>query len=317
MKDDGSRDFKMKDVRSLDFKMKDIKRIDFKMIDVYIVTYGIVKNQYRDLVRCVKSIKMSDIPIKRVIILAKEINSELREFAKKENLVLRKQKVNKLLGFHRAECIRDSSTEWCLFVDDDVYIPYDWYSRIKPFMKGNALVVQGGKQFEKSGEFDITNTLANVFLKVKSIMHYREIGTHICSFENTLVNSKKVLALGGDKILERHDSREDWNLNLFLTDKGFRWISVDNLVVIHQGTSLPEQFKKMSWYTKGVKQKKGLFFLKSSGKTIIYFVLIIFELFKRFLFSLILLFWGPILFLFIRLKTLFNMLSRKNGKNQK
>ncbi|MEM4260311.1 MAG: glycosyltransferase family A protein [Candidatus Woesearchaeota archaeon] len=297
--------------------MNNIKRSDFKMIDVYIVTYGILKNQYRDLVRCIKSIKASDIPTKRIIILAKKITLELREFAKKENLILRKQKTNKLLGFHRAECIRDSSTEWCLFVDDDIYIAHDWYSRIKPFMKENTLVVQGRKQFEKLGDFDVTNTLVNVFLKVKSIIQYREIGTHICSFENTLVNAKKILFLGGDKVLEQHDSREDWNLNIFLNRKGFSWISVDNLVVIHQSTSLSEQFKKMSWYSKGVKRKKGLFFMKSLGKTIIYFILIIFELFKQFLFSLFILFFGPMLFLIIRLKTLLNMLSIKNGKNQK
>jgi hypothetical protein len=216
--------------------------------DVFICTIGDLNSPSRSLIRCIKSIKHSDIPINRIIVLSKKIYSELQNFMKKEDIILLKQKNNKPLGYHRAECIRLSQTKWCLFVDDDIYIQYNWYSKVKPYIDDRSVAFQGCKVFEKKSESDFLNEVNNLILYAKYKRNYKEKSIHCCSFENTLINTDLIKKHHGDKILEKFDSGEDWALFNYFKDMGYSWRNIPNLYVVHNYLSSNQIKKKIEWH---------------------------------------------------------------------
>ncbi len=228
-------------------------------VDVFICTIGLVNDGTRNIKRCVYSILNNDIPINRFTILAKTISRDLKTFCEKNKIILKKQEKSKPLGYHRAKCILESRTTWCLFVDDDVYLPYGWFDHVKKFLKkGGIVAVQGVKKFEKRDTFDVINSTNNLLIEAKSFRHKKERGSFGCSFENTLINCRVVINNNGNKILETYDSGEDWTLNYYMSHKGYKWIVDESLRTPHNSISIKKNLEKIKWYSKSYNLKKSI-----------------------------------------------------------
>jgi hypothetical protein len=220
----------------------------FDMIDVFICSYGILDSPERSLRRCIKSIQCSDIPVNRIVVLSKNISEELRQFAEKEGIILKKQEEDKPLGYHRAECIRWSKTKWCMFVDDDVYLPYNWYDKIKRHVVNKYVAIQGCKVYDTNDKFSYYNEANNHILSVKEHRLFQEHGIYMCSFENTLLNTQLIKKIGGDSELAKYDSREDWALFFFLKQRGYHWLCLPSIRVLHNYQSKKTRQHKIRWY---------------------------------------------------------------------
>jgi len=221
-------------------------------VDVVLCTYNSNKPYFE---RCLRSVKR-EVPVNKLIVVDKFSEDGTLEVVRKifPNALILRSRVN--LAKARELGISKVSTEYFVFVDDDIELPRGWFNTLLKYLDEGTGGIHGHA-------VPACDPLEKWFHWVKEVWEPRRLGgrevitvtdnpdvirgcTH-----NTLIKTEAVRDWKPPAMLSAF---EDHHIARHVIKKGYSWKVVNTLTVKHYGvSSLRDCLRKAKWNSAGAR----------------------------------------------------------------